>query len=146
MSKELKQYRLDGLRFLHDSRGRFVRDGETAWLDDSKARKIRAALKRDGRPDALVPLKKESKKAKPEPKPVEQTKDSTATEDKGADKSFSVDEPSPVLGLHFSIRKKIAAFISGSDVETTPEADEIIKAAPADVVALAQEAIETDEA
>lgn len=146
MSKELKQYRLNGLRFLHDSRGRFVRDGEVAWLDDSKARRIKAALKRDGRPDAIMPLKKESKKAKPEPKPVKQIQDSTATEDKGADGSFSVEKSSPVLGLHFSIRKKIASFISGADVETTPEADEIIKAAPADVIALAQEAIETDEA
>jgi hypothetical protein len=146
MSKKLKQYRLCGVRFVHDSRGTFVRDGEIAWLDDDKAKKILSALKRDGRPDALALVSDEKKKRKKvsEPEPVKD--DSTATESAGEGEPISVGEPSPPLGLHFSIRKKAASAIVGVEIKSTPEADEILSSSPADVVENALKAIEAEEA
>ena len=66
MSDELKPYRLCGLRFVHDSRGKHIRDGGLAYLSDDKARKILNSLKRQGRPEVLVleePKKVQSPKA-----------------------------------------------------------------------------------
>ena len=145
MSKKLKQYKLQGIRFVHDSRGRFVRDGEIAWLEDERARKFIAALKRDGRADALVPIATEEKA----PKTVtvkEPSEDSTAAGAADEEKPFSVGETSPLLGLHFSVRKKAASLIAGEEIKTTPEADELLKASPADVIRKALKAIETVEA
>lgn len=135
MSKELKQYKLNGLRFVHDSRGRFVRDGEIAWLDDDKAQKIKGALKRDGRPDALTALDKKPKKSKKVVEPVMVNEDSIASEGGEEVAPFSVvGSLEAALALHFSERKALASKIIGEPVESTPQADSIIRDAGEDVL------------
>ena len=138
MSKGLKRYRLNGQRFVHDSRGRFVCDGDVAWLDDNKAKRIMGALKRDGRPDALIPLDdklEKPKKAKKAAKPEKADGKSLASEGGESDAPFSVvGIVDTALALHFSERKALAARIIGEPVESTPEADEIIRDTGEDVL------------
>ena len=128
MSDELKPYRLNGFKFLHDSRGRYITDSGVAWLDDSRARKIFSTLKYEGNEDQLV---LEVSKMKEESAPESPTRgaDVPAGED-GEDRDLlSVVSVEAVLALHFKKRKKIASFLVGADVDSTKEADELIKAA-----------------
>jgi len=130
MSDELKPYRLCGLRFVHDSRGKHIRDGGVAYLSESKARKILASLKRQGRPDVLVldePVKpKQAEKPAVEPPaPIEAEQNEQSTDDV----LLSVDVIGAALGLHFTKRKLIASMLAGEEVDSTPEADAIIKGA-----------------
>ena len=136
MSDELKPYRLCGLRFVHDSRGKHIRDGGVAYLSESKARKILASLKRQGRPDVLVldePVKpKQAEKPAIEPPaPIE----AEQNEQSADNVLLSVDVIGAALGLHFTKRKLIASMLAGEEVDSTPEADAIIKEADEDKLA-----------
>tara|TARA_B100000085_G_scaffold278399_1_gene300170 strand:+ start:2203 stop:2640 length:438 start_codon:yes stop_codon:yes gene_type:complete len=145
MSEELKRYRLNGLRFVHDSRGKYVQDGGVAWLDDDKAGCILRALSRSGRPDDLV-LIDEVPASQGEPEPIDpSTSDSTAGEDGFEGALLSVDILETVLALHFSKRKTIASLLVNDAVQSTPEADEIISSSSAEDLQAAFEAIK-DEA
>jgi hypothetical protein len=138
MSDELKPYRLCGLRFVHDSRGKHIRDGGLAYLSDDKARKILNSLKRQGRPEVLVleePKKVQSPKAeKPKaapPEPIE----AEQSEQSSDDGLLSVDIIGAALALHFTKRKLIASMLAGEEIESTPEADQIIKEADGEKLA-----------
>jgi len=125
MSDNLKPYRLSGLPFVHDSRAKYITDGGLAWLSDESARKILNSLKRQGREGILV-LEEQAKAAKPKaelPAPIE----AEQSEQSPADVLLSVDVHGVALALHFTDRKLLASMIAGEDVESTPEADEIIK-------------------
>lgn len=125
MSDNLKPYRLSGLPFVHDSRAKYITDGGLAWLSDESARKILNSLKRQGREGILV-LEEQAKEAKPKaepPAPIE----AEQSEQSPADVLLSVDVHGVALALHFTDRKLLASMIAGEDVESTPEADEIIK-------------------
>ncbi len=125
MSDSLKPYRLSGLPFVHDSRARYITDGGLAWLSDESARKILNSLKRQGREGILV-LEELARAAKPRaepPAPIE----AEQSEQSPADVLLSVDVHGVALALHFTDRKLLASMIAGEDVESTPEADEIIK-------------------
>lgn len=129
MSK-LKQYRLNGLRFCHDDRGQFVRDGGIAWLSVSRADRITKACERDGILDVLLLAEDKTKAQAKKPdrkKPGKDSKpDSTAA--KGAEaEPISVGAAGRALGLHFSKRKQLAASISGAPVTTSAEANTVIK-------------------
>ena len=127
MSDELKPYRLSGLRFVHDSRGKYIRDGGLAFLSDDKARKILSALKKQGRPNCLV-----LEAPEPSVDKVDEAQsqiDTTQSEQGPQDELISVDILGVALALHFTKRKLLASMISGGEVENTPEADEIIKSA-----------------
>jgi hypothetical protein len=146
MSKELKQYRLNGLEFIHDSRGKFVAAGGIAWLDDIKAGKVLRALKADGRGDHLLPLEPEPKQgSKPKGKESKAVKKLAAKSTK-VDRVFSVDEVHErALGLHFSQRKSIASELSSVEIESTREADQIIKDSDVEKLTQALKAIEAGE-
>ncbi len=147
MSEELKRYRLNGLRFVHDSRGKYVQDGGVAWLDNDKAGCILRALSRSGRPDDLVLIDEVlASQGEPEPEPIDPpTSDSTAGEDGFDGALLSVDILETVLALHFSKRKSIASFLINDAVQSTPDADEIINSSSAEDLQAAFEAIK-DEA
>ena len=145
MSEELKQYRLVGLNFVHDSRGKFVQKGDIAWLDDMKAGKILRALSNSGREDDLV-LIDETPEIQSEPELTDPpTSDSTASESGGEGALLSVDILDTVLALHFSKRKEIAVLISGEEIESTPQADSIIEGAQTEDLIAAFEAVTSEE-
>lgn len=127
MSDNLKPYRLNGLPFVHDSRAKYITDGGVAWLSDERARKILHSLKRQGRTGVLV-LEEPAKAAKPKaepPAPIEAEQSEQSPEDV----LLSVDVHGVALALHFTKRKLLASILAGEDIESTPEADEIIKEA-----------------
>ena len=132
----MKEYRLNGLSYVHDGRGCFVKDGEVCVLPEERAQRIIQSAARRGNPDALI----EVSELDPQPSVQEATPEDDccddsecgageALEEGGGDGSFSVFEVTSVLSLSANERKKIAAKLSGKKVTTAAKADTIIKKA-----------------
>ena len=126
----MKQYRLNGVGWVHDGRGCFIRDGEIAFLNEERAQRIIDSAARKGNLDALIEV------SEPDPSPSEQPAEQepevqaqpeVPSEMDGSGVSFSVFDIAPVLSLHATKRKRIASSLTGKKVTSSAKADEVIK-------------------
>ncbi len=122
MTDGLKPYRLNGLPFIHDNRGKFIRDGGMAWLSESRAEKVLRTLKSEGKESWLVATEHNSVL---EVSPTE-SNDTACEHSEGEAPEKGVNAEA-VLAMHFKKRKQIARELSGLEEVTTKQADEIIK-------------------
>ena len=126
----MKQYRLNGVGWVHDGRGCFIRDGEVAVLPEERAQRIIESAARRGIPDGLIEVSESD--PVPSGRPAEQEPEAPAqtevpSEMDGSDVSFSVFDIAPVLSLHATKRKRIASSLTGKKVTSSAKADEVIK-------------------
>lgn len=129
------RYRLVGLEYVHDSRGKYIVDGGIAVLDPDRARKIIGALERTGRGDTLVLIEETDSVS-----PTQNTEDAGK---QGVDDSvLSASVVDAVLARHFTVKRKIASKIAGRSLPNKREVHKAIREATEDELNKAIEAVE----
>ena len=125
---ETQPYTINGLRYVHDDRGRYCPQGSVAWLRPSRAIRIVEEMKERGITDALTPAPSPAEllaRGRPALPPSQRKSQPTPGRSQEG-------EASPVevfLALHHSRRKKIARMLGAKGKITASKADSTISAA-----------------
>ena len=110
---EAQPYTINGIRFVHDDRGRYCPQGGVAWLRPSRASKIIEELRDRGVTDALTPVDEtipaRGRVALPPSQRVPHSAPGLLSEEEGDE--VKPDLAEAFLRMHHTRRKKLARLL-----------------------------------